>query len=149
MKFNDYQLKEKAAALAKHLGISADDVSEQICDTYGMTTFNCDGGEYAIATDGEADKAAQAAISDSLWAFNAEFILSECGLPSELADGLKAAQEKQCEDANDWLLPLVEKQCGLPDFVSAACSADGRGHFLSSYDGEENEQDGFYIYRTN
>jgi hypothetical protein len=38
---------------------------------------------------------------------------------------------------------------GLEGFVEEAVSADGRGHFLSSYDGEENEQDGFYIYRIN
>jgi hypothetical protein len=28
-----------------------------------------------------------------------------------------------------------------------AISTDGRGHFISSYDGEENEQGDYYIYR--
>ncbi len=39
------------------------------------------------------------------------------------------------------------------EFVSQAISADGRGHFLNTYDGNENEQtiEGttFYIYRMN
>ena len=148
MKFNDYQLKEKAAALAKHLGISADDVSEQICDTYGMTTFNCDGGEYAIATDSEADKAAQADISDSLWAFNASFVLSFCKVRGERTEKAFAKMQSElCEDANEIVRAMIGDE--MPRFVSQAISADGRGHFLSSYNGEENEQDGFYIYRTN
>jgi hypothetical protein len=44
---------------------------------------------------------------------------------------------------------LVEKSGKFNDFADEAISADGRGHFLSGYDGNENEQDGFYIYRTN
>lgn len=28
-------------------------------------------------------------------------------------------------------------------------NADGRGHFISYYDGNENEQNGFFIYRLN
>lgn len=47
---------------------------------------------------------------------------------------------------------------GPHSFSESAIAADGRGHFLSSYDGEENEVsaediDGnpvtFYLYRTN
>ena len=38
-------------------------------------------------------------------------------------------------------------------FVQDAVSSDGRGHFLSGYDGAENEEkvDGvwYFIYRTN
>ena len=35
------------------------------------------------------------------------------------------------------------------DFIDDAVSSDGRGHFISRYDGDENEQDGYYIYRCN
>ena len=35
------------------------------------------------------------------------------------------------------------------DFVEDAVRADGRGHFLAGYDGNENEQGDFYLYRTN
>jgi ferredoxin len=34
------------------------------------------------------------------------------------------------------------------DNVEDAIDADGRGNFISHYDGVENEQDGFYIYRV-
>jgi len=39
------------------------------------------------------------------------------------------------------------------DFIEEVISADGRGHTLSSYDGEEGEitfqNEWYYIYRTN
>lgn len=36
------------------------------------------------------------------------------------------------------------------DELSKYCvDIDGVGHFIASYDGEETEQDGYYIYRTN
>ncbi len=53
------------------------------------------------------------------------------------------------ERSNDAVLSLVERTCGLDDFVEDAVSADGRGHFLSHYDGEENEQGEYFIYRLN
>lgn len=34
-------------------------------------------------------------------------------------------------------------------FVNDAIDADGRGHFIALYDGYENEQDGYFIYRQN
>lgn len=149
IELNDHDLKAKAAALAKFLDVPENEVNSQICDHYGMTHFNTEEGEYAIATDEEADTAAKEAVLNSLWAFNALFILSECDLPSELEEGLKVAQEKQCEGANEWIHKLIKKCCGEQDFVDAAIQADGRGHFLSGYDNEENEVRGYYIYRTN
>jgi len=47
----------------------------------------------------------------------------------------------------------VQKLDDIDSFVDAAISADGRGHFMSSYDGNENEEEvngtTFYIYRIN
>lgn len=149
LELNGHDLKEKAASLAKFLEIPENEVASQICDHYGMTHFLTDEGEYAIATDTEADEAAKEAVLDSLWAFNSSFILSQCDLPEELEEGLKSAQEKQCESANEWILALVKKCCGIQAFVDAAIQADGRGHFLAGYDNEENEVRGYYIYRTN
>lgn len=52
-----------------------------------------------------------------------------------------------CESANEIVfLPIIED---FEDFVSDAIDADGRGHFLSTYDGEEVEHEGFYLYRVN
>lgn len=63
----------------------------------------------------------------------------------DLEEYIKSIQEKY-ESGNSELLRLIDD---VDDFVSDAISADGRGHFLSSYDGNEEEQDGYYIYRTN
>lgn len=126
------------------------DIVQRSFDHYGLPVFEFDGCEYAVAeTDDAAQGAAERAIADSLWAFNASFIISECNLPAELEDGLKAAQEKQFESANEWLLPMVKRLVGISDFAASAISADGRGHFLSPYDGEEIEKNGLYFYRLN
>jgi hypothetical protein len=110
--------------------------------------------DYLVYTDEEADEACQEYIKDSVWAFNPHFILSECGLDGSGVDYLRQMQEKFCESANDFILSLIESTCGLDEFVNLAISADGRGHFLASYDGHEydieTENDGtFYVYRTN
>ena len=59
---------------------------------------------------------------------------------------VKSFQEKHCESANDTILALIDD---LDEFVQDAISSDGRGHFLSSYDGEEVETENYYIYRIN
>ncbi len=109
--------------------------------------------EYLVLTNDEADQMAFDYIKESLWAFNADFILGECGLDLSGVESLRHMQEKSCESANDFILSLVEKTCGLEEFAESAISADGRGHFLNTYDGEETEiQVGkimFYVYRIN
>jgi len=140
---------EAIEALAHHLECEVDDLSEESYDHYALTRFSLGNKEYAIGTDAEADEAVQQAVKDSLWAFNASFILSECDLPSELEDAIKAFQGDKCESANDAILALVEKCSSLEDFTQSAVSADGRGHFLSPYDGNENKEGDFFIYRLN
>ncbi len=143
------EVDPKLVALAKFLEVEPDDLTERDYDHYGLTVYELGSKEYAIGTDDEATSAARDEIKGSLWAFNASFILSECDLPMELEDGIRAAQEKQCESANDWLEGLIEKSCGLEEFADSAISADGRGHFLNTYDGEENEEGEYFIYRIN
>lgn len=143
---------DHAAALAIFLGVESTEFESLKYGHHGMPLFEVNGEEWAVGTNQEAEEAVTENIREMVWAFNPDFICSMCGLPSEFAEGIRLMQEK-CEDANPPLLALVEKQCGLPLFVERAVEADGRGHFLSSYDGEENEQDvegeTFYIYRTN
>jgi len=108
-------------------------------------------GDYSVFTDEEADEAAREYILQSLWAFNADFIAGHTrgGYSDDLVESIKALQ-KQCEGVNDAIFSMIED---LGHFVDEAISCDGRGHFMNSYDGEENEQhiDGetFYIYRNN
>ena len=53
-------------------------------------------------------------------------------------------QNTLCENANGLVYAMIED---IDIFIGGAIEEDGRGHFISMYDGEENEQNGFYIYR--
>ncbi len=103
--------------------------------------------DYLVCTDEEADEKAAEYIKETVWAFNAGFIVDHSSLPYEAIEMIENFQQK-CEDANDTILALIDD---FDDFVSDAISADGRGHFMSSYDGEENEEtvngETYYIYR--
>jgi len=57
----------------------------------------------------------------------------------------KFAQEK-CESANEALKAMITD---LDEFVEEAIGVDGRGHFLSTYDGAEEEEGEYFIYRVN
>lgn len=140
---NTQTKQTKAEALAKFLNEDLDAISET---TYDENTFDAAGGEYLVLTDEEADQLAHDYIKDSLWAFKSSFLASYCDMPEEM---FKAVQDK-CESANDGILQCVERaDGGLDGFVEEAISADGRGHFLNTYDGEENEEGEFFIYRVN
>ncbi len=129
-------------ALAKYLEIDVDDLTGDDDDE----SFELGSKEYLVLTDNEADERAADYIKDSLWAFNASFLAGYCDMPEEM---FKALQDK-CEDANEAFLTCIERaDGGLAGFIEEAISADGRGHFMSSYDGEENEAGEFYIYRVN
>ena len=137
-------MDNKIKALAEYLGEPVENLRNN-GDNYVQVV---DGFEYLMLTDEEADQVAQEYIENSLWAFNAEFILEICGLDSSsnIIRSLRKMQEDSCEGCNDFICALVDGTCGIDAFVNQAISADGRGHFLSSYDGEEGEQDGFFIY---
>lgn len=125
-------------ALCSFLDCEPGDLTLEAYDHYGLARYSYGRQEYAIGTDQQAQAAARDYIRDSVWAFNASFICSHCGIP-ELEEAIQTFQEQKCEDANDALLALVEKW-GLEEFCEEAISSDGRGHFLSQYDGEENEE---------
>lgn len=135
--------KEMLFALAEHLGIKADaveDLSEkESYDHHGLDIYTIEGDQYAVGTDAQADAAMRNYIVDTLWAFKPEFILSCCNLDESGAASLGDMQEKAGENANAFLLSLIKKTCGLDHFCEEAERWDGRGHFLSTYDGEEIE----------
>ena len=137
-------MDNKIKALAEYLGKSPENLRDN-GDHYIQVV---DGFEYLVLTEGEADQEVQAYIEDSLWAFNAEFILDCCGLDSDpnVTKSLRKMQEVSCEGCNDFIRALVDGTCGIEEFAEQAILADGRGQFLSTYDGEEGEQDGYYIY---
>ena len=135
----------KKEALAEFLEL---DEIDEIEEGYNENTFDADGCEYMVLTDDEADEMAEEYICDSLWAFDTNFILQHSNLDwsQELEDAIRTMQKNLCEGANEAIRGMIED---LDEFIKEAISADGRGHFLNTYDGEENEQGEYYIYRTN
>ena len=145
---NKLQAVNAVEALANFAECDPSDIEKENYDHYGLEVFSIGRNEYAVGTDEEAERACLQYVNDTAWAFKSEFICAYCQLPYELEEAIKAMQSKKCESANDSILALIEKtDGGLSGFVEEAVSADGRGHFLSHYDGEENEESGFFIYR--
>jgi hypothetical protein len=117
------------------------------CTHYGLPVVEIDGMEFAIAAnEEEADKACYEYIENTIWAFSPFFLEQMTNVPAEL---FEAVQDK-CESINEALQILVMRTCGMQEFVDQAISWDGRGHFLSHYDGKEIELNcGAYAYRVN
>ncbi len=137
----------KAKALAKFLDCDLEDVSR---NDYDSDCFEVSGERenFLVLTNDEANTRCREQIEQSFWAFNTGFILSHTDLPLEAEKMIQSFQKEKCEDANDTIRALIKD---FDHFVNDAISADGRGHFISGYDGEENEAelDGemFFIYR--
>ena len=119
-----------------------------------FNTFEVVGNEYKVLTDTEADEEAKEHILNDLWAFNADFILRHTEFyntssdreDAEFIDSLQKLQSNICESANSIVKALI---VDIDTFIEDAIESDGRGHFISWYDGREEEQDEFFIYRTN
>lgn len=135
-------------AIARHDGVQPDEVSEQRFDHYGLRVFSVGNREYAIGTDLESDEACREAILESLWAFNADFLAPYTVLT---AAEIEACRGDRCEDFNPAAIALVGDQ--LDDLVDDAIGLDGRGRFLSNYDGDETEisiaDEQLFVYRIN
>lgn len=133
----------KAQALKQYLedqNCDESEISEVLEDYDNEESVSVNGEELLILFDDEADEKCEESILDTLWAFNPDFIASHVNSGriddfGELVKSISAIQE-QCEGANSAVKAMIED---LGDFVQDAISADGRGHFLSSYDGNEYE----------
>ncbi len=143
---------EKELILIDTLDIDLSEFDDINAETYDDTTISAPDGEYRVLTANEADNAAHEYIRESIWAFNADFIITNSRVLDfdDASRAIISAIQEQCEDGNEALLKLIDS---LDDFVDRAVSADGRGHFISGYDGQEIENyyngEYYYIYRTN
>ncbi len=173
LQFNgeDYFLHENEEGLIIIYGINEDDAKtqyEEYClglgknaiapsfDSYVFDNFSdiaeIEGDEevnnHIVLTDQEADDKAKDYILDSAWAFNASFLADFTGFDIEVFEAIQ--KNDRCESNNDAILSMIQDK---DDFVQQAISADGRGHFMNRYDGNENEEtiggETFYIYRMN
>ena len=131
-------------ALSKYLGLTKEEEKEIYYESYDIYCFG--NQEYLVLTDDEADEKVAEYIKDSVWAFNPSFLSSHSGINEDV---FKLLQDKS-ESANEAVLKLIKD---FDKFVEDAVATDGRGHFLSSYDGNENDHEHdnetYYIYRTN
>jgi len=132
----------RVIALSKYLDLALEpNITYESNDIYSF-----DGEEYMILTDDEADEKVAEYIKETVWAFNPSFLSCHSGIDEDI---FKLLQDK-CESSNEAILKLIKD---FDHFVEDAVASDGRGHFLSSYDGYENEQEHdretYYIYRTN
>jgi hypothetical protein len=104
--------------------------------------------DYMVLTDEEADEKAKEYIIDTLWAFNPSFLASETDIDIEVFEAIQ--DNGRCESNNKAILSMIDDE---DSFVDSAISADGRGHFMSTYDGNENEETvngtTYFIYRIN
>lgn len=140
----------RAAALAMHLDTEVTTDNKLVYDLHSFTVGTKD---YLVLTDAEADERAAECVKETLWAFNPSFLADY--IPALHNAKAAAAWTKMvgeiCEDAT----PLVEAMLGdrLDEMVEDAIAADGRAHFLNTYDGEEHEVTvngvRWYVYRTN
>jgi hypothetical protein len=104
-------------------------------DADSETYDDCSYSDHLILTDEEADERTAESIRQSAWAFNASFLVGY--LPEGVGTEVIEALQPQCEGANDAILAMIGER--FDEFVADAISADGRGHFLAGYDGNENE----------
>lgn len=111
---------KRICALLVHLGDTA--VSE-VCackfDCYGMSVYEAGGGEYAVATEDEANAAWDSALDN---------YIDECIRP----------------EINGSLAYYFDEDAWKSD-----ARHDGRGYCLSCYDGNEYEVSDLLIYRVN
>lgn len=137
--------------IAQRDGYTEDDMKPVTVDRYFSNHYSeyryeaC-GEEFYVLEDERAYALAFHLIEDELWAFTPDFIaehlkhdIAYCDHPVNLDDlrlAIRAVQERLCEGANAIIHALIDD---LEKFVDDAIAADGRGHFISSYDGVEHE----------
>lgn len=135
----------KLKALASFLEENEEEIT---VSKYDENVFEFGNQEYLVLTDEEADERTEQEISELVWAFNADFIIQHSSALDydKASEQVVKAIQDLCENGNNAMKKLIDD---FDEFVQDAIDADGRGHFLSSYDGEENEEGDYYIYRTN
>lgn len=104
------------------------------------------GDSYFVLTDQEADEYATSEIEDMLWAFDANWLAGYTGLNKAVFESLAGGYE----NSNEAIMALINNAGSMSDFVQECMDADGRGHFVANYDGEEIElENDYYAYRVN
>ena len=130
--------------------VTAEDIKNALAvdkerETYQeLPVIIIDDEEYIVAEgEEEANKAARRAIEDSLCYFRPDFLAEHSDVPEKVFAFLAGTG---CFDDNEAYKAMIYD---LDDFVDDAIDADGRGHFLNSYDNVEHEIGEYFLYRIN
>jgi len=138
-----------------HIDTSTENI--EVDDRDGAVVLS-DREEYLVFTDAEANKECKERILEDLWAFRASYIIQymkgydKLSLQQDkvLIDTIEKIQELLCEGANPIIEAIIQN---MDSFIQDSIEADGRGHFLASYDNNENEvtynRNIYYVYRRN
>lgn len=110
---------------------------------WGLPIILIDNEEFAVAkSDKEANRAARENIEEYICYFNPSFLAEHSDVPEEVFEFLAA----QCFDNNEAYKAMIYD---VDDFIDDAIDADGRGHFLNSYDSKEYKIGEYFLYRIN
>ena len=119
------------------------------------------GHEWIIGSDEQMQAWCSYEIKRSIWSFRPEYLMNfineEYKLEPELVEydnqDLMATLEllvEECEPASPILRAAISEN--MQDFINSAIRDDGRGHFLSRYNGEERSVkitgDIVYLYKN-
>lgn len=115
------EYEDEVFALAAELGEDPADITEEKWEHYGLRVYSCGRAKYAVGTDEEADEAREQSLDS---------YLDDCGILDSIPENLRNYFDREA-----W---------------KRDARFDGRGHALSSYDGDELELEGdLYAYRIN
>lgn len=146
----------KEQAFSEYVGTDYEEGSdENPINVYPNNVFEYLNEEYLVLTNEEANELCAENIRETLWAFDTDFLIPffDCTkkLPEreieEFVKCVRSIQVHMCEDANSFIEALIGHN--LSWLISDAIAFDGRGYFLAAYDGDENECEGYFIYRIN
>ena len=146
-------------AIAEALEVEDTDTLGEILENYEHgepLTIDLEHGEWILCNEETAQRLAEEYVEETLWAFRPSWLAGVTGLDESIFTLL--AETGKCEDLNPVVTALikgtgVDGDQRLAHVIWEAVNYDGRGHFLSSYDGEEIELEAeigtLYVYRTN
>lgn len=128
--------------------VTAEDIKNALAtdkkrETYmSLPTIFINGNEYAVAVnEEEANAAAGQYIKDSICYFNPSFLAGHSDVPEEVFEFLA---DKGFFNNEAYKSMIYD----VDDFVDDAIDADGRGHFLNSYNGKEYKIGEYFLYQV-
>ena len=133
-------MTKKIKALAKFLCVDADQITR-----IGKGRFFCNSlqNDYLVVNEAQRDQLCIDNIEDMLWAFNASFLKQH--MHRNVSEKAILKIQELYEDANLTIRAMVGPR--LEGLIAQAIGLDGPAHFLNTYDDQEHEQDGYFIYR--